>query len=203
MSLPLENAPPGSSEAGLSCTESGEFNAQERSVLLQLAHDSIGSALEHREISLEPPSPHLAEPRGVFTTICLRGQLRGCVGYVFPTTSLFRAVAETARAAAFEDTRFVPVTQEEVPALEVSLSVLSPLAAIKPECVEVGKHGLLVSQHGHRGLLLPQVPVEHGWDRRAFLEQACRKAGLATDAWQHGAGLEAFTAEVFSDRGVK
>jgi len=203
MSLPLENTPPGSSEASLACSESGEFNAQERSVLLQLAHDSIGSALEHREISLEPPSPHLAEPRGVFTTICLRGQLRGCVGYVFPTTSLFRAVAETARAAAFEDTRFVPVTREEVPALEVSLSVLSPLAAIKPECVEVGKHGLLVSQHGHRGLLLPQVPVEHGWDRRAFLEQACRKAGLATDAWQHGAGLEAFTAEVFSDPGAK
>jgi len=203
MSLPLENAPPGSSEASFSCPESGEFNVQERSALLQLAHDSIGSALEQREISLEPPSPHLAEPRGVFTTICLRGQLRGCVGYVFPTTSLFRAVAETARAAAFEDTRFVPVTREEVPELEVSLSVLSPLAAIQPECVEVGKHGLLVSQHGHRGLLLPQVPVEHGWDRLAFLEQACRKAGLATDAWQHGAGLEAFTAEVFSDRGAK
>jgi AmmeMemoRadiSam system protein A len=203
MSLPLENTPPGSSEASFPCPESGEFNAQERSVLLQLAHDSMGSALEHREISLEPPSPHLAEPRGVFTTIYLRGQLRGCVGYVFPTTSLFRAVAETARAAAFEDTRFLPVTREEVSELEVSLSVLSPLAAIQPECVEVGKHGLLVSQHGHRGLLLPQVPVEHGWERLAFLEQACRKAGLATDAWQHGAGLEAFTAEVFSDRGPK
>src|SRR6516165_2078684 len=130
MSLPLENSPPSSSEAGLPYTDPGEFSAHERSVLLQLAHDSIGSALDQREISLEPPSPHLAEPRGVFTTICLRGQLRGCVGYVFPTTSLFRAVAETARAAAFEDTRFLPVTREEVPELEVSLSVLSSLAAI-------------------------------------------------------------------------
>jgi uncharacterized protein len=126
--------------------------------------------------------------------------LRGCVGYVFPATSLFRAVAETARAAAFEDTRFLPVTREEVPELEVSLSVLSPLAAIQPECVQVGRHGLLVSQHGHRGLLLPQVPIEHGWDRLTFLEQTCRKAGLALDAWQHGAVLEAFTAEVFGDR---
>jgi AmmeMemoRadiSam system protein A len=203
MSLPPDNSPLSSPQAGVPCTESCEFSAQERNVLLQLAHDSIGSALEHREISLEPPSPHLAEPRGVFTTISLRGQLRGCVGYVFPTTSLFRAVAETARAAAFEDTRFLPVTPEEVPELEVSVSVLSSLATIRPECVEVGKHGLLVSQHGHRGLLLPQVPVEHGWDRRAFLEQTCRKAGLAIDAWQHGAALEAFTAEVFGDHDPK
>jgi len=203
MSPPPENSPPGSSAASLACPEPCEFSTQERSVLLKLAHESIRSALDKREISLEPPSPHLAEPRGVFTTICLQGQLRGCVGYVFPATSLFRAVAETARAAAFEDTRFLPVTRAEVPGLEVWLSVLSSLAAIQPECVQVGKHGLLVAQHGHRGLLLPQVPVEHGWDRLTFLEQTCRKAGLAIDAWQHGAALEAFTAEVFGDRDSK
>jgi uncharacterized protein len=196
-----ENSPSASLHTNLGCTESAEFTADERNLLLKLAHESIGSALDQREISLEPPSPHLAEPRGVFTTICLRGQLRGCVGYVFPAASLFRAVAETARAAAFEDSRFLPVTREEAPELEVSLSVLSPLAAIQPESVQVGKHGLLISQHGHRGLLLPQVPIEHGWDRLTFLEQTCRKAGLALDAWQHGAALEAFTAEVFGDRG--
>jgi AmmeMemoRadiSam system protein A len=203
MSLQPESSPPGFLEPSLDGRASWEFSEQERSVLLKLAHEAIRSALDQREIALEPPSSHLAEPRGVFTTISLRGQLRGCVGYVFPTTSLFRAVAETARAAAFEDSRFLPVTREEAPELEISLSVLSPLAAIRPEGVEVGKHGLLVSQHGHRGLLLPQVPVEHGWDRLAFLEQTCRKAGLATDAWQHGAALEAFTAEVFGDRDQK
>jgi len=200
MSPPPENPPSASTHANLASAEPSEFSAEERNVLLKLAHESIGSALDQREISLEAPSPHLAEPRGVFTTICLRGQLRGCVGYVFPATSLFRAVAETARAAAFEDTRFLPVTREEVPALEVSLSILSPLAAIQPESVQVGKHGLLVSHYGHRGLLLPQVPIEHGWDRLTFLEQTCRKAGLALDAWRHGAALEAFTAEVFGDR---
>lgn len=203
MSLQPEGSSPGFAAASLRRAEPWEFSAQERSLLLSLAHESIGSALDKREISLESPSSHLAEPRGVFTTICFRGQLRGCVGYVFPTTSLFRAVAETARAAAFEDSRFLPVTREEVPELEVSLSVLSGLAAIQPEGVQVGVHGLLVSQHGQRGLLLPQVPVEHGWDRLAFLGQACRKAGLATDAWQHGAFLEAFTAEVFGDRDPK
>jgi uncharacterized protein len=69
--------------------------------------------------------------------------------------------------------------------------------------VVVGRHGLIVSQAGHRGLLLPQVPVEHGWDRITFLEQTCRKAGLAPDAWKSGATIEAFTAEVFGDPGTQ
>src|SRR5580698_1619137 len=174
-----------------------EFTPEERAILLKLAHASIEAALEKREISLDPPSPHLAQPRGAFTTIYFRGQLHGCVGFVFPTTSLYRTVAETARAAAFEDTRFPPVTPEEAPELKVSLSILSDLQPIRPEDVEIGRHGLLISQHGRRGLLLPQVPVEHGWDRVTFLEQTCRKAGLPPESWQHGATIEAFTAEIF------
>jgi AmmeMemoRadiSam system protein A len=204
MSPPPEN--PSSSApaaASLASAEPCEFNPEERKILLRLAHDSIESAFENREISLDPPSPHLTELRGAFTTIYLRGQLRGCVGYVFPVVSIYRTVAETARAAAFEDTRFWPVTREEAPELEVSLSILSPLETIQPEQVEIGKHGLVISHHGHRGLLLPQVPVEHQWDRLTFLEQTCRKAGLPLDAWQKGATIEAFTAEVFGDHDLK
>jgi AmmeMemoRadiSam system protein A len=180
-----------------------EFTPEERRILLKLAHEAILSALEKREISLDPPSPHLAEARGAFTTIFFHGELRGCVGYVIPVASLYRTVAETARSAAFEDTRFPPVTHQEAANLEVSLSILSPLQVIKAEEVEVGRHGLLISHHGNRGLLLPQVPVEHGWDRVKFLEQTCRKAGLPLDAWQKGATIEAFTAEVFGDEDVK
>jgi AmmeMemoRadiSam system protein A len=191
------SAPPAT--ASLACTEPCEFTPEERRILLRLAHDSIESAFENREIALDAPSPHLAEERGAFTTIYLRGQLRGCVGYVLPVASVYRTVAETARAAAFDDTRFWPVTREEAPEVEVSLSILSPLEAVQAECVEVGKHGLLISQHGHRGLLLPQVPVEHQWDRITFLEQTCRKAGLPLDAWRKGATIEGFTAEVFGD----
>ncbi len=117
-----------------SCSSAGagqsEFTPEERAVLLKLAHESILSALEQRETSLTSPSPHFSEPRGAFTTIYSKGQLRGCVGYVLPVVSLYRTVAETARAAAFEDTRFSPVTLEEARALEVSLSILSPLKAI-------------------------------------------------------------------------
>jgi AmmeMemoRadiSam system protein A len=177
-----------------------EFNKDERAQLLRLAHESILSALEHREIPLDPTSAHFSEPRGVFTSLYLRGQLRGCVGYVLPVSPVYRAVADTARAAALEDTRFHPVTLPEARDLEIELSILSPPQPISAEAVEIGRHGLLITLAGRRGLLLPQVPTEHHWDRQTFLEQTCRKAALPLDAWQKGATIEAFTAEVFGDK---
>ncbi len=177
--------------------EANEYSPEERSLLLDLAYESIASALERREILLMPPSPHLAEPRGVFTTLYFRNDLRGCVGYVLPAASLYRAVAETARGAAFEDTRFFPLTRLEFPEVTASLSILSRLQPIRPDEIEIGKHGLVVKAGSRRGLLLPQVPVEHGWDPITFLQQTCRKAELPQDAWQMGATIEAFTAEVF------
>ncbi len=152
-------------------------------------------------ISLDPPISHFSELRGVFTSLYLNEQLRGCVGYVIATSPVYRAVAETAQAAAFEDTRFYPVTKDEAPNLTIELSLLSPLQPISAEGVEIGRHGLMISMAGQRGLLLPQVPVEHGWDRVMFLEQTCRKAGLPRDAWRQGATIEAFTAEVFREKG--
>jgi AmmeMemoRadiSam system protein A len=180
--------------------DSHEFSPDERTLLLHLAHDSILSALQQRQLPLDPPTTHLAEPRGAFASLYLRGELRGCVGYALPMTSVYRAVAETARAAAFEDNRFQPVTLAEAPDLEIELSLLSPPLPISADAVEIGHHGLLISQGGHRGLLLPQVPVERNWDRVTFLEQTCRKAGLPLDAWKNGAKIEAFTAEVFGDK---
>ena len=206
---------------------SPEFSLDQRRTLLRIAREAILYALErenpnHRKhwgtqgmapppFPEAPPSAGLSEPRGVFTTLYLKGdlhndlhrELRGCVGYALPIAPLYRAVAETARAAAFEDSRFLPVTHEEAVRLEVSLSVLSRLSPIHPAAVEVGRHGLLISDGARRGLLLPQVPVENGWDRETFLEQTCRKAGLPLDAWRKGATLEAFTAEVFSDADVE
>lgn len=176
------------------------FSAEERKRLLTLAHDAITSTLSGDELELEAPTPHFAEPRGVFTSLYLQGNLRGCVGYVLPACSVYRAVAETARGAAFSDNRFDPVTVEEAPQLQIELSVLTPPAPIRAEEIEIGRHGLLVTQGGRRGLLLPQVPVEHEWDRVTFLEQTCRKAGLPIDAWRNGAKIEAFTAEVFGEK---
>jgi len=177
----------------------GEFSQDERAILLRLAHDSILSALEGREIPLDPPTPHLAEPSGAFTTLYRGGELRGCVGYVLPVSSVYRAVADTARAAAFEDSRFRPVTLPEAAQVEIELSILSLPQPISIEAIEIGRHGLLITLAENRGLLLPQVPIEHNWDRITFLEQTCRKAALPMDAWKNGATIEAFTAEVFGE----
>ncbi len=177
------------------------YSAEERAELLRLAHEAIESALAGRKLELNPTSERLLEPRGAFTTLHLEGNLRGCVGYVYPVKPLYRTVVETAAAAAFNDTRFLPVTAEEAPRLKVEISVLSPLVPIAAEDIEAGRHGLVVTLGSRRGLLLPQVAVEFGWDARTFLQETCLKAGLPPDAWERGAVIEAFTAEVFHDEG--
>jgi AmmeMemoRadiSam system protein A len=204
----LSEKPSGNLTAHGPALLSPEFSLEQRRTLLCIAHQAILSVLEGQPFSDAPPFPAgLSDPRGVFTTLYLTGdlhrELRGCVGYALPIVPLYRAVAETARAAAFEDSRFLPVTKEEALELEVSLSVLSRLFPIHPEAVEVGRHGLLISDGARRGLLLPQVPVENGWDRETFLEQTCRKAGLPLDTWRKNATIEAFTAEVFADADVE
>ncbi len=110
-------------------SEAAEFSPQERLLLLRLAHQSIEAALDGRHLDTTAPSEHLAEQRGAFTTVHLRGKLRGCIGYVFPTQSLYRTVAETAKAAASDDPRFEPVTRDEASELKIEISVLSALKA--------------------------------------------------------------------------
>jgi AmmeMemoRadiSam system protein A len=194
---------PQSESPSTSLRANNEFSPTERSLLIELAHQSILSRLEGVKISSSMPTAHLAEPRGVFTTVCVAGNLRGCVGSVYPTNSLYESVIETARSAAFDDPRFPPITREEVANIEILLSVLSPLFPIDPQEIAVGRHGLLIAYDEFRGLLLPQVATEHGWNRITFLEHTCRKAGLPPDAWQTGATVAAFTAEVFGDRDAR
>jgi AmmeMemoRadiSam system protein A len=205
MFKPSENLT--ASEEADSVRHTPEYSPEQREILLAIAHEAIASKIAGRPLPGKPPLDRAAaslwtaleEPRGVFTTLYLRGELRGCVGYVAAIKPLFQAVAETACAAAFDDSRFWPLRAEEAPELKISLSVLSQLFPIDAAHVEVGRHGLVISDGMRRGLLLPQVPVEHGWDRETFLEQTCRKAGLPSDAWSKQVTVEAFTAEVFKD----
>ncbi len=198
------------SEEANSVRQTPEYSPEQRKILLAIAHEAIASKTAGRPLPGKPPLDRataslwtaLEEPRGVFTTLYLRGELRGCVGYVAAIKPLFQAVAETACAAAFDDSRFWPVTAAEAPELKISLSVLSQLFPIDAAHVEVGRHGLVISDGMRRGLLLPQVPVEHGWDRETFLEQTCRKAGLPMDAWKKPVTIEAFVAEVFGEDGA-
>jgi AmmeMemoRadiSam system protein A len=177
----------------------GEFSPEERAWLIALAHAAIDCGLRKLRPELTPLNAHLAELRGAFTTLHMEGRLRGCVGFIAPLYPLCQTVVETAQAAAFGDTRFEPVSASEAGRLQVEISVLSPMFPIQAEEVEIGRHGLLISHQAHRGLLLPQVPVEHGWTREIFLRQTSVKAGLPPDAWKNGATLEAFTAEIFGE----
>jgi AmmeMemoRadiSam system protein A len=180
----------------------GELSAAERRDLLRTARESIAAHLAARRPELPAANGALAEKRGAFVTLhAPDGELRGCVGMMASDRPLLETVARMAVASATEDGRFEAVTGAELPGLTIEISALGPLEPIRPEEVEVGRHGLLVSYAGRRGVLLPQVPVEHGWDRETFLDQTCRKAGLPAAAWQKpGVELLAFTATVFSER---
>ena len=149
-----------------------------------------------------PPSPDpiLRALGAAFVTLTRAGALRGCIGYVHAVRPLAETVAHCAASAATEDPRFPPVTPAELPLLQFEISILSPLVRITdPAEVQVGLHGLHIAQRGLRGLLLPQVATEYGWDRATFLSHACLKAGLPGDAWRHGAEIHIFTVDHFSD----
>jgi len=175
------------------------FSEEDRGALLRLAHYAIEATLRRAPLEFGAQSASLTVLRGIFITLHIEGKLRGCVGQVAPRYRLYRAVAETAIGAAFNDPRFLPVTASEAPQLKIEISVLSPLQPCVPEAFEVGRHGVLISKGGNRGLLLPQVATEHGWDRIRFLQEACHKAGLALDAWKHDALIQTFTAEIITD----
>ncbi len=162
-----------------------------------------GGDLDPEEMECETSSENLRQPCGAFVTLDRGGELRGCVGFVEPRQPLLQTIVEAAVAAATRDPRFPPVTLEELDGLAIELSVLSRVAPINPAGISakivIGVHGLMVSRGSVRGLLLPRVAVEHGWDAERFLKETCIKAGLPATAWKEGASVSSFTAEVFSD----
>jgi AmmeMemoRadiSam system protein A len=179
-------------------------SSEDRRALLAIARAAIAERLGGGSAERPALRGVLAEPRGAFVTLRRRddGELRGCVGRMVSEDALARTVAEMAVAAATEDGRFDPVAAGELPSLAIEISALGPLQEIAPQDVEVGRHGLMVRCEGRRGVLLPQVPVEHQWDRDTFLAHTCRKAGLPAEAWRRpDCQLLAFTATVFGEEG--
>jgi AmmeMemoRadiSam system protein A len=150
-----------------------------------------------------PTGGHLDLPLGAFVTIHRRGDLRGCLGRLDVQAPLSVTVAELAAVVSDSDPRFEPVQPSELEELDLEISVLTPERRVASvDEIEVGRHGLFVEQGRRRGLLLPQVATEHGFDRRTFLEQTCLKAGLPRDAWQRGATVLVFEAQVFGEKDV-
>jgi AmmeMemoRadiSam system protein A len=172
----------------------------DQQTLLRMAREAIVEYLHRNRLpEVEEPAEALRQPCGAFVTLRKGKRLRGCIGYVEAVKPLYTTVRECAVAAALHDPRFPPVAPQEVLELSLEISVLSPLAEIAPEKIEVGRHGLLISRGAQRGLLLPQVAMEWHWNREQFLEETCLKAGLPSDAWRHSTTIQAFTAQVFEE----
>lgn len=184
--------------------EPARLEPPERATLLRLARRAVEAAVRG-DASPDPAGEGvggaLAVPGAAFVSLHLHGQLRGCIGTVVPRGEpLAQNVVAMARAAALEDPRFPPLRPEELSALELEISVLGPLLPVSdPHDIVVGRDGLLVEEGFRRGLLLPQVPVEWGWDLETFLAQTCAKAGLPRDAWRRQAHVFRFEAEVFGE----
>ena len=175
------------------------LSSEEKEELLKLARSAVSEiVLERKIVDYENKNAHFEIKKGAFVTLKNKGLLRGCIGIIEPLFALQETIIRAAISAACTDPRFPPISPGELHDLEVEISVLSPLKKIDdPQYVEVGKHGLVISQNGRTGLLLPQVPVENNWTRTQFLEQACLKAGLPQNAWKKGAEIYVFEAIVF------
>ncbi len=179
------------------------FTEAQQRALVEIARQAVESSVtgEKREAVIQVPAD-LPQATGAFVTLKKHGELRGCIGTLECRRTLPEEVARVAVSAAREDPRFEPVRASELNDLDVEVSVLGPLEAIDPgdpEAIEIGRHGLVVEQGWRRGLLLPQVATEWGWDREAFLAHTCAKAGLPYDCWRTGAKVYRFSADVFGD----
>lgn len=173
----------------------------DRREALELARRAIREAVVSRTIpDFIPRHGVFSERCGVFVTLHVRRQLQGCIGVTEPRESLGEALVRCAVSAALEDPRFTPLKESQLEELSVEVSLLSRLEPTLPEAIEIGRHGLLVVHHAHRGLLLPKVAIEHRLTREQFLEETCAKAGLPRGAWKDSeTRIFGFTCEVFSD----
>lgn len=179
-----------------------ELNAQEQKILLAIARQAIIQGVQTGQEYIEPREEKTLNQRnGCFVTIKQKGELRGCIGNFQSELPLFKEVAQMAQASAMKDPRFYPLKEHDLDNFTLEISVLSPLQKVEDtDDIEVGKHGIYIEKGFYRGVLLPQVAVEHNWDRLAFLRQTCLKAGLPTDAWKaDDADIYVFSAQVFGE----
>ncbi|MCK4655394.1 MAG: AmmeMemoRadiSam system protein B [candidate division Zixibacteria bacterium] len=183
------------------------LNHDEQVELLGVARQSIEAAVNGKPApAFLPTEGKLTGDGAAFVTITIGGRLRGCIGYTEAKMPLYKCVSDCAISAAMRDPRFQRLTASEYEKIDLEISVLTPLVDVSDiDEIKVGRDGLMISKMGRRGLLLPQVATDNGWDREEFLKNTCRKAGLPDDAWQEGAKIQKFTAFVFSEEeaGIK
>ncbi|ADD68758.1 AMMECR1 domain protein [Denitrovibrio acetiphilus DSM 12809] len=180
-----------------------EIGREARALLLKTARESIrsyqqGAAYEPEEIPKE-----LNFESGCFVSLNIRGRLRGCIGNFRSDLNIVKNVSEMACKAAFADPRFGPLSVDELCICNIEISILSPMVKASAEEITVGRDGIYILKGLSRGVLLPQVAVENGWDRETFLNQTCVKAGLPEDAWKEAdTEILSFEALVFNENNL-
>ncbi len=186
--------------------ESGKLSSRERQVLLKIARESIKRELEGLPFTLPRVTDlNLLEHRGAFVTLHRHGQLRGCIGTFIADRPLYEIVGDMAISAAFNDPRFRPLSPSELDEIDLEVSALTPLRETTDlDEIQVGIHGIYIVNGPYRGVLLPQVATEYGWDRYTFLDQTCIKAGMAPGCWKDpNTKVYIFSAEVFGEKTEK
>lgn len=184
-----------------------KISTEEKLILLNAARDSIRSKFDEIEIQTPDYNKHplLKSKSGAFVTLTENKNLRGCIGYIISNKKLFDTVCDAAVQAAFHDPRFYPLQKHELEKISIEISILSePFPLKNYDEIILGVHGLIVEEEGRRGLLLPQVPIEHKMNKEEYLDAICQKAGLPKNLWREKQiTLSCFTATVFSEESIK
>jgi uncharacterized protein len=181
-----------------------ELTSEQKIKLLKLARKTIQEILNSKT---QPDNDVFTDnifkiKCGAFVTLHIRGNLRGCIGYIEGVKNIPETIIDMAKASAFRDPRFAPLSKNEYDNIDIEISVLSPIEQVKEISeIVVGRDGLIISNGRRSGLLLPQVATENNWDLQQFLEHTCYKAGLQPDAWkQKDTKIEKFSAQVFGEK---
>lgn len=184
------------------------FDEKDGDRLIKIAKESIASYFDKKDVNVsESDKKRFGDKLGVFVTLKIDGELRGCIGYVEGAGPLYEGVIGAAQSAAFGDPRFMPLSKDEFAKIKIEVSVLSKPVLIEVSDasdylskIKVGRDGLIIKGSGRSGLLLPQVPGEFGWGIKEFLENICMKAGLDSDAWKETSNkIYSFKAQVFEE----
>jgi len=195
----IDTAPdvPETSEAPLSPQDKKRLLTLARRMLETYIKTGKKAAPEDLDVEI---TPGMRQTMGAFVTLTLNGQLRGCIGEIFPRRPLYEAVMERAIDAGVNDPRFRPVTEKELPLLGYEISALTPPVPVNSyQDIVIGKHGMVIQKNGYSAVFLPQVAPEQHWTLEETLTHLSLKAGLPADGWKEGASWTVFEAIVFSD----
>jgi len=186
-----------------------QLTKQEQNILLDIAKKTVESFVKNNRIpTFNITNKNLNQNQGAFVTLHKNNQLRGCIGQImFSNQPLWQVVRDMAIAAASQDYRFSPITEDELSQIYYEISVLSkPTKVDNWQDIKLGKHGVIVKKNNHSGVFLPQVATETGWDLEKFLSQLCaQKAGLDPNSYKNDPDIElkVFTAQIFSEKDIR